>query len=125
MMSKELVYKDDVIDAVGNYIYKAFEYIDLNVARDDARKVISDIPTVDEVGDEQVHEMIVRLKSGREIHFTCGEWEITTQKSTGVLTELKFKNIHGELMRYFRLEDIEVIIEIYPPKKENEDNDHD
>ena len=45
----ELIRKSDAIKAVGNYIYKAFDYLDLNVAKDDAREILSDVPTIDAV----------------------------------------------------------------------------
>ena len=46
-MNKELIYRDDAITAMGIYICEAFKYLDLDVAKDDARRILLNVPAVD------------------------------------------------------------------------------
>lgn len=58
------------------------------------------------------HKMILRLKSGREIRFTCDEYKINRLKMTGELTSYEFTNVTGEYLAYISLDDVEAIIEV-------------
>lgn len=57
-------------------------------------------------------KMILRLKSGRELRFTCDEYEIGRLKMTGELTRYEFTNVAGEYPAYISLDDVEAIIEV-------------
>lgn len=57
-------------------------------------------------------KMILRLKSGRELRFTCDEYKISRLKMTGDLTGFDATNVHGECPVYFDIDDVEAIIEV-------------
>ncbi len=59
-----------------------------------------------------MHNMIIRLKSGREIKFACKEYVLEKLKTNGKLLEFKYTGGVGECPVYFKADDIEVIIEI-------------
>lgn len=58
------------------------------------------------------HKMILRLKSGRELRFTCDEYKINRLRMTGDLTGFDATNAHGECPIYFDIDDVEAIIEV-------------
>ena len=56
-----------------------------------------------------MHEIVVRLKSGREFQFKCGEYNIKTFKQDGSLAEFTYEGGVGECPIYFQVSDIEAI----------------
>lgn len=66
-------------------------------------------------------EMNLRLKSGREYKFSCEAYHTKKDKLTGALLEVSFEKVVGECPVYFRVEDVEAISRIIK-KKEGADN---
>lgn len=56
-----------------------------------------------------MHDIIMRLKSGREFRFQCEEYTIETLELDGMLAEFSYKGGVGECPVYFRREDVECI----------------
>lgn len=68
-----------------------------------------------------IHDICLRLKSGREFRFSCEEYTIKRHSMTQELVEAEFKNVKGECPRFFKTEDIESISE-YIEEVKNETN---
>lgn len=64
-----------------------------------------------------MHEIVVRLKSGREFHFKCREYNIKTFKQDGSLAEFTYDGGVGECPLYFQVTDIEAIAIITEEQK--------
>ena len=65
-----------------------------------------------------MHDIMMRLKSGREFRFKCEEYTIKTFKPTGTLSEFSYKGGVGECPIYFQELDIECIAIIEKEKIE-------
>lgn len=65
-----------------------------------------------------MHELKIRLKSGKELNVFCKEYEIETSNMTGALLRFKCDNAHGELPLYISLADVECITKIVKKKDE-------
>lgn len=59
-----------------------------------------------------MHSMIMRLKSGREIKFACETYRFENLKNCGELVSFEYTGGVGECPVYFKVADIEVIMEI-------------
>ena len=59
-----------------------------------------------------MHEIVMRMKSGKEMHFSCKEYKIETLKATGELVGFNFTDGIGECPVYLNLHDVESILEI-------------
>ena len=56
-----------------------------------------------------MREMVMRMKSGKEMHFSCKEYQIETLKATGELVGFSFTDGIGECPIYFNIKDVESI----------------
>ena len=54
-------------------------------------------------------DIILRLKSGREFHFSCESYKIITSKYDGSLADFSYKGGKGECPIYFMVNDVEAI----------------
>lgn len=59
-----------------------------------------------------MHNLVMRLKSGREFKFSCKTYEFERYKFGGTLVRFKYTGGIGECPIYFDVDDIEAIIEI-------------
>lgn len=59
-----------------------------------------------------MHSMIMRLKSGREIKFTCKTYALEKLKLSGELAGFEYTGGVGECPIYINMDDIELILEI-------------
>lgn len=69
-------------------------------------------------GVETMHEIVIRLKSGREFQFKCEEYTIETFKMDGTLSEFSYKGGVGECPIYLQEQDIECIVIIRKEREE-------
>lgn len=58
------------------------------------------------------HKMIMVMKSGREFHFECDEYKISTFNFDGTISNFEYKGGVGECPIYFMVGDIESIAEV-------------
>ena len=56
-----------------------------------------------------MHDIMMRLKSGREFRFKCEEYTIKTHELNGMLSEFSYKGGMGECPIYYHIEDVECI----------------
>ena len=56
--------------------------------------------------------LCLRLKSGKEFHFSCYKYTTTKNKETGELLEFTYEGAFGECPQYFSLNDVESISRI-------------
>lgn len=56
--------------------------------------------------------LCLRLKSGKEFHFSCDKYTITRSKIADELLEFTYEGGFGECPGYFRLSDVESISRI-------------
>lgn len=59
--------------------------------------------------DKEEYKIILRLKSGREFHFSCEKYSISTTKLSRELIHCDFEGVAGEYPLYFKIEDVESI----------------
>ena len=59
-----------------------------------------------------MHNMIMKLKNGQEIKFACKTYELEKFNMGGGLLSFKYTGGVGECPVYFRMDDIETIVEI-------------
>lgn len=59
-----------------------------------------------------MHEIIMRMRSGREYRFTCKEYKISKFEETGKLIGFSAKEVIGECPIFFEIPDVESIVEI-------------
>lgn len=70
-----------------------------------------------------MHELNIKLKSGKELDVFCKEYKIETSRLNGELMGFEYKDARGEVPLFLSLTDVECIIEII--KKKNEENKDD
>lgn len=59
-----------------------------------------------------MHNIVMRLKSGREVKFSCETYRVESYKLNGSLTNFEYTGGVGECPIYFHVHDIEAILEI-------------
>lgn len=59
-----------------------------------------------------MHDIVMRLKSGREFRFKCEKYTIETYALNGELSEFTYEGGVGECPIYFQREDVECIAAI-------------
>lgn len=60
----------------------------------------------------KMRKLIIRLKSGYEIPVTCEDFSFTRDRLSGMLLNYEIKGVKYNAPLYFRLEDVECIVEI-------------
>ena len=68
----------------------------------------------------KIHEIVVRLKSGREFTIFCEDCEVT-RNGLGGLEAIEFKNPKNIKPFLFYVEDVELMYEVLQPKEEEEE----
>lgn len=56
--------------------------------------------------------LCLRLKSGKEFHFSCDKYTITRNNATGELLRFTYESAFGECPQYFSIKDVESISRI-------------
>lgn len=68
---------------------------------------------------ENMHDIIVRLKSGREFRLSCKRYKISRFKIDGTISDFSYEGGIGECPVYFNALDIEAVVEITKNREES------
>ncbi len=71
-----------------------------------------------------MHEVKIKLKSGKEFSVFCKEYKIETSKLSGELVGFEYEGAYGEVPLFLSLMDVECITEIIKKKDWEDENNY-